>query len=95
MKPTIDLLKKALRECAKAHRAGFSDRTEDEQIGIASESVPTVNDIRMICESFYGHSRMIETGWGYTTVYLDCDEMLDELDETKLRMALPNGTVLA
>ena len=49
----------------------------------------------MICESFYGHSRMIETGWGYTTVYLDCDEMLDELDESKLRMALPNGTVLA
>ena len=34
MKPTIDLLKKALRECAKAHRAEFSDWTEGQLLPV-------------------------------------------------------------
>ena len=95
MKPTIDLLKKALEVCANAHGVEFSDWSEvDAQFGVKSESVPVVSDVRMICEAFYGNASMVEAGWGYTTVFLNECPYRDELDEATLKMALPYGTTL-
>ncbi len=96
MKATPETLKKALAACAAAHNAEFCDWSkEDLQIAVKSESVPTVSDVRMICESFFGESSMVEVGWGYTNVYCDCAEMLDSVDEARLRLALPSGTVIS
>ena len=93
MKPTLDLLKKAIAACAEAHGAQFCDWSEeDRQIAVKSESVPTVSDVRMICTAFFGNSSMVEVGWGYTNVYCDEVEMLDAVDEQELRLALPFGT---
>ena len=94
MEPTIELMKKALRSCADAHHVEYKEWTEEQQIGIHSESVPLVSDVRMICEAFCGNTRMVETGWGYTTLYLDDVIFLPEVDETSLRLALPIGTQL-
>lgn len=95
MKATLEILKKALGACAKAHRAELCDWSEyDRQIAIKSESVPVVADVRMICEAFYGNSSMVEVGWGYTNVYEDEAPMLSEVDGQKLRLALPHGTEL-
>jgi len=95
MKPAIALLKRALKACACAHNVEYSDWSdEDGQFGIRSESVPVVSDVRMICEAFYGSASMVETGWGYTNVFLDACPFRDELDEAALKMALPNGTTL-
>ncbi len=93
MKATLANLKKALGACANAHKVEFSDWSkEDLQIGIKSETVPVVADIQMICKAFFGKTSMVETGWGYTTVYLDEAEMLPEVDALRLRLALPHGT---
>lgn len=95
MKPSLDLLKKALKACAKAHGAEFKDWSRDDnQLGIKSESVPVVADVRSICQALYGHCAMIEVGWGYTVVFLDEAKFLDEADENLLRMSLPSGTEL-
>jgi len=95
MKATLETLKKALAACARAHKSEFSDWSEEDgQVAIKSESVPVINDVRMICEAFFGSARMVEVGWGYTNVYLDECEMKTRVDETTLRLALPFGTEL-
>ena len=95
MKANLENLKKALKACAEAHQAEFCDWSEDElQIAVKSETVPVVSDVKMICEAFYGSSSMVEVGWGYTNVFCDAAEMLSEVDETLLRMALPYGCTL-
>ena len=87
-------MKNALRSCADAHHVEIKEWPADNQIGLHSESVPVISDVRMICEALCGNTRMIETGWGYTTVYLDDVVFLPEVDESCLRLALPFGTEL-
>lgn len=94
MEPTIELLKKALRICADAHHVEYKEWTADSQIGIHSESIPVVSDVRMICEAFCGNTRMMETDWGYITIYLEDVVILPGVDETSLRLALPFGAEL-
>lgn len=95
MKANTETLIKALKACADAHRTEFCDwSTYDSQVAIKSESVPAVSDVRSICEAFFGTTSVVETGWGYTTVYLDETPFLPEVDEETLRLALPSGTTL-
>ena len=95
MKADLETLRKALKACAEAHNAEILDWSETvREISIKSESVPTVSDVRMICRAFYGAAHMAQTGHGFTTVYLDEGEMLPEVDEVMLQMALPRGTQL-
>lgn len=96
MKPTIDLLRKALKKCAEAHKVQCEDWPEDGQLGIKSESVPVVADVKSICRAFCGEANVTETAWGYVTVHLDDAEyaFLPEVDETLLKMSLPYGTEL-
>ena len=93
MKATIKNLKKALRESAEAHNVEYKNWSDEGQIGIHSESIPVVADVKMILESFYGErcSDLYETGYGYTTVYLYdfMDDESREVDLTLLTMALP------
>lgn len=97
MKATVENLIKAVKACAKAHNAEFCDWSDgDDQLGVKSESVPVVADIRMIAQAFGGGHGAVEVGWGYTTVYIDAlviDPEVD-VDEKTLAMALPKGTVL-
>ena len=96
MIPTVELLKKALRKCAEEHNVPSEEWSEDGQFGIKSESVPVVADVRSICTALCGNASAVETGWGYTNVYLDEAEynFLPEANEVILRMALPAGTEL-
>ena len=94
MEANMNLLKNALRSCADAHHVEIKEWPADNQVGLHSESVPVISDVRMICEALCGNTRMIETGWGYTTVYLDDVVFLPEVDESCLRLALPFGTEL-
>lgn len=95
MKANTEYLIKALKACAEAHNTEFCDwSTYDSQVALKSESVPTVSDVRSICEAFFGTASAVETGWGYTTVYLDETPFLPEADEAKLCLALPSGTML-
>ncbi len=94
MKGTIELLKKALRKCAETHHASFEEWTEEQQIGIMSDSVPVTADIQSICRAICGNTRMVETGWGCTTIYLDQCEPLEQVNEMMLMMSLPYGTEL-
>ena len=95
MKPSNELLKKALAACAEAHHSDFCDWSEEElHVAIHSETVPVIADVRMICEAFYGKASMVEADWGYTTVYLDEAPFLDEVNEELLHLALPYGTVI-
>lgn len=98
MKATIANLKKALKACAKAHNVEYKSWPADGQIGIHSETVPVVADVKMIIEAFYGdfaRNELVETGYGYTTVFLyDTMNTKNDVDETLLKLALPAGTVL-
>ncbi len=93
-KPSLELLKKALEACADAHHVELHFWSEEQQLGIHSESVPVVSDVRMICSALFGDSRMVETGWGYTTVFLEEAAFLPEADKALLLMALPHGISL-
>lgn len=96
MKPTIELLVKALRASADAKQKKFFDLSKDDypQVGIQSEDVPVVADAQAICDAFFGCHSMVEVGWGYTTVYLEEQEMLPTVDSHTLQLALPAGTIL-
>jgi hypothetical protein len=95
MKPNTENLKKALKACAEAHCTEFFDWSEGEcQVALKKESVPVLSDVKMICEAFYGRSSMVETGWGYTTVYLDEGSFLDKVDGTLISLALPKNVRL-
>ena len=93
MKANIENLKKALQLCAEAHKVEFCDWSEDGQFGLKSESVPVVNDVKMIAEAFYGLGNAdVETDWGYTTIWLS-EDFLDEVGEFTLALALPKNWV--
>ena len=95
MNPSVETLIKALKTCAEAHGAEFCDWSEEEcQVALKTESVPALNDVKMICEAFYGRSSMVETGWGYTTVFLDEESFLEKVDKTLLSLALPKNVRL-
>ena len=94
MKEFIEKLKKAVRECAKAHGVEFCDWSEESQLAVKSESVPVLADMQMICDAFFGSHRCIEVGWGYTNIIYDETTPLPEIDESLLKMALPDGTVI-
>ena len=98
MKATISNLKKALKACAKAHNVEFKNWAADGQVGIGSETVPVVSDVRMILEAFYGvvYGLMYEVGWGFVTVYLYdfMNNKSKEVNETLLQLAIPSGVTL-
>lgn len=98
MKATIANLKKALKACAKAHNVEFKNWTADGQVGVHSETIPVVADVKMIIEAFYGNkarNELVDTGWGYTTIYLySTMNTKNDVDETLLKLALPAGTEL-
>lgn len=83
MKPTFELLIKALQTRAKAHNIEFRDFSKDPdevpQVLLKSESVPVIADVRFLCQAFFGSSSMIEVGYG---------------NELTLTLALPAGTKL-
>ena len=70
MKANIENLKKVLKLCAEAHNnCEFADWEEEGQLGIKSESVPLVADVRMILDAFFGAgTHDISVEWGYTTI---------------------------
>lgn len=98
MKANITNLKKALKACAKAHKARFNDWREDGQLGIWSVTPGTICDVQLILESFFGNNKAmdISNGIGCITIWLD-DSMVRNkrnVDEQMLAMALPYGTKL-
>lgn len=91
MKGTLNLLKKALQLCAKAHKVEFCDWSEDEQLAIKSEEVPVVNDMRMILDAFYGYRNYdLAVEWGYCNAFIH-EDFLDKVNVYSLNMALPSG----
>lgn len=96
MKANITNLKRVLKLCAKAHNATFHDWSCEGQLGIHSETMATIYDVRMICQSFGLGAMMVEPSNGYVTVWLD--EKLyrnkAEVDLDRCAMALPYGTEL-
>ena len=95
MKANLTNLRKALKACAKAHKVQFCNWVKDGQLGLKSESVPVVSDVRMISEAFFGTTipSAVEPAHGYTTVWL-CYDFLLEVNEDLLKLALPYGTQL-
>lgn len=82
----------ALKACAKAHNAKFEDWSEEGQIGINAENIPTYADVKSIVGAFYKeeYAEDVEMGWGYVTAFLYGEEAFrDEVDEMALKMALP------
>lgn len=81
-------LEEALKTCAKAHNAQFCDWSDEGQYAIESETPATICDVQLICDAFFGHHNNVESEYGYTVVWLDC-ELLPEVDEMPLSLALP------
>lgn len=94
MKANLENLKQAMQRCAEAHGAQFCDWSEEDQLAIDKDNVPTVADVRMICEAFYGTFSPLDTDWGYTTVYLGMP-FLPEVNVQLLNMALPQSMAMA
>ena len=93
MKPSIGKLKKALKACAGAHRAEFCDWEKIEgTLAVSSDNVPTVSDVRTICDAFFGDTKMVSSGFGFTTVNIKAKPFLPEVNRTLLSLALPYGT---
>lgn len=85
-----DNLYKALRATAIAHEVQFADWMDDGQVGIRSEGVPLVADVRSIVSAFCSNSNsIVEVGYDYTTIYLDEAVYRKEVNELGLQMALP------
>lgn len=85
---------KALRATAQAHQAKFHNWLKDDgQIGIETEVIPLVADVKAIVKAFTTNpDQVVEVGYGYTTIFVDsCDykQEMSELDEMNLFMALP------
>lgn len=98
MKANLTNLIKALKACAKAHKAEFNQWLDDGQLGIWSTTPGTVCDVEMICEAFFGKvedSNPVEVKYGIncTTVWL-CYDFLKKVNEPLMYMALPYGTKL-
>ncbi len=88
MEANLENLKNAMRQCAEAHKAKFCDWSDDDQLAIDKANVPTLADVRMICEAFFGSFVPLDEEWGYTVVNL-CMPFLREVNEPLLSMALP------
>lgn len=88
-------LLKALKATAKAHNAEFENWLDEGQVGIKSETIPAVADIKTIVSAFTTNgNNNVEVGWGYTTIFVDCLEYKEELsanDIMQLEMSLPYG----
>lgn len=101
IKANLENLMKALRETAKAHNVDIENWLEDGQIGIKSEAVPVIADVKSIVNAFLKDGEMekyqlVEVGYGYITVFADsCEycykDALSSLDEMSVEMALPYG----
>ena len=94
MKANIENLKQAMQRCAKAHGAKFCDWTDEDQLAIDKANVPTMADVSMICEAFFGTSSPLDEDWGYTVVWLGTP-FLKEVNEQLLNMALPVQMAMA
>ena len=98
MKATIANLKKALKACASAHNIEFHYWRDDNNVTLHSDVLPVYADVKMIVESFYGEGAMdcVETAWGFTIVWLDCEVMDTKraVNEDLMYLALPYGTKL-
>jgi hypothetical protein len=88
MKANLENLKDAMQRCAQAHSATFCDWSEDDQLAIDKANVPTMSDVRMICEAFFGTFSPMDEDCGYTVVWLDVP-FLQEVNVQLLNMALP------
>ena len=94
MKANLENLKQAMQRCAEAHGAQFCDWSEEGQLAIDKANVPTMSDVRMICEAFFGTFSPIDEDWGYTTVSLGLP-FLPEVNVQLLNMALPQSMAMA
>lgn len=94
MKANLENLKDAMQRCAQAHRATFCDWSEDDQLAIDKANVPTMSDVRMICEAFFGTFSPMDEDCGYTVVWLGVP-FLQEVNVQLLNMALPMRMAMA
>lgn len=98
MKANLTNLRKALRACAKAHKAKFDNWSSEGQLGVWSTTPGTICDVRMILTAFYGTDEAVEVSEdvGCITIWLDetMARSRREVDETTLALALPYGTKL-
>lgn len=98
MKANLTNLRKALRACAKAHKAKFDNWSNEGQLGVWSTTPGTICDVRMILSAFFGTDEAVEVSEdiGCITVWLDESMVRSkrEVDETTLALALPYGTKL-
>lgn len=83
-----------MQRCAQAHGATFCDWSEDDQMAIDKANVPTMSDVRMICEAFFGTFSPMDEDCGYTVVWLDVP-FLQEVNVQLLNMALPMQMAMA
>jgi hypothetical protein len=88
MKANLENLKEAMQRCATAHGAKFCDWSSEDQLAIDKANVPTMADVRMICEAFFGTFSPMDEDCGYTVVWLGTP-FLSEVNEQLLAMALP------
>lgn len=94
MKANIENLKDAMRRCATAHGATFCDWEDEKQLAIDKANVPTLMDVRMICEAFYGTFSPLEEDCGYSVIWLGMP-FLSEVNEELLNMALSTAMAMA
>lgn len=88
MEGNLENLKQAMRKCAEAHRAKFCDWSDEDQLAIDKDNVPTIADVRTICEAFFGSLSPLDTDFGYTVIWLGMP-FKREVNEALLNMALP------
>lgn len=94
MKANLENLKGALEALARAYRAKFEDLSEDEyQLVISGGGGGLNEDIRDVCDAFYGRHDMVEREGAYVTVYLDEADFLADVDEEALMQVFPVGAV--
>lgn len=91
MKANLTNLRKVLKACAKAHNTTFADWSKEGHLILKSDTIPTLSDVRMIAEAFFGRTDMVETDWGWTIVWLE--EFSGEVNMSLCAMALPYGTI--
>ena len=89
----MERLIESLLACANAHGYNSEYVSEYNQVVVFGIGVPLLSDLRDIVMAFYGigcgDCVDADDSWGTTTIYLDEYEFLDEVDEDRLKMALP------
>jgi hypothetical protein len=92
--PNEQNLLKALRACAKAHKAQFFFVGEERQAVVLSADIPATSDICAIVRAFADYptdSVWIDKGWFTTTIVLSALQYREEVDTITLSLALPYG----